>query len=536
MNRIASAGLAPSRRALAGIAGAVGLLPFLQALPTDQDRISPLLILLPILWLLRGGGAGSRPTKPEGFLAAWFAAAALLAVAASHHAAASLVMAAGWVLLFRAAFALAAAAAGRPAFASQLLLALAAGAAIAGVTALIAYAASPDETLFPYPHHRLIGYSMAAGVCAVTALLLESPPGRQTVLLGLLSVALWTPGLWSGSRTPLAALAGTFVVWFFRLEPERRRRFCAVLIGPLAVATALALVIPSRGAHLGLLNAVERTTTAGTVSELSSTRADFWRESARHALESPLIGRGPDAYRYLTPSLDGLQPHNFLLQWLLDFGLLGTLPLLALAALALRRGWRRETLRTTGPWGALLTASLLAGALDGNLYHFLGLFPAALAAAFCLSSRPPANASRPWPQFAARLGRGLTIGALAVCLAFTALHTVISFGPIPRGWEAWQARALRGFPAATFGLSRRVFEWVTAWSESSPDDALAASAWAQEHTSVAAWFHVQTAVLLQRRGDQAGALRELRIAAAKAHWLERIEVEKMIARLEGRAR
>jgi len=536
MNRIAPAGLVPSRHVLAGIAGAVGLLPFLQALPTDQDRISPLLILLPILWLLRGGGAGSGPTKAEGFLAAWFALAALLAVVTSHHAAASLVMIAGWALLFRAAFALADAATERPVFSSQLLLALALGAAVAGVMALIAYAVSAGGTLFPYPHHRLIGYSMAVGACAVTALLLESPPGRQTVLLGMLSVAIWTPGLWSGSRTPLVALAGAFIVWFLRLESARRRRFCAVLIVPLAVSTALALLIPSRGAHLGLLNAVERTTAAGTVSELSSTRIDFWRASARHAFESPLTGLGPDAYRYLTPSLDGLQPHNVLLQWLLDFGLLGTFPLVALTALALHRGWRRETLHTIGPWSAVLTASLLAGMLDGNLYHFLGFCPAALAAAFCLKNRPSPAASRPWPQLAARLGRGLTIAALAVCLAFTALHTVIYFGPIPRGWDAWQVQALRGFPAVTFGLSRRVFDWVTAWSQTQPDDALAASAWAQEHSSTPAWFHVQTAVLLQQRGDRAGTLRELRIAAEKAHWQERIEVEKMIARLEGRAR
>ncbi|HVT73971.1 MAG TPA: O-antigen ligase family protein [Lacunisphaera sp.] len=567
-----SADSAPKPWVIAWIAAGLGVLPFLQALPTDQDRIAPLLILLPVLWGCHRRRARFSPQPPrltgmEQLLIGWLALAAVIAVAASRHAAASLVIAGGWILLARFSLEAAFLARREPRAARIWLEALVAGAAVAAVSALTSYAIEGNDVMFPYPHHRLIGFSTIVGICAASHLLStcvtgsegrdgrparpvqfgqsSSPdpraarpyltPGRLRFFLLLLGAsAIWTAGLWSGSRGPLAALAGTFFIWFLRTPAGGRWRLTWLTALPFAIGLVCATLLPSQGAHLGVWNAVERTTTAtGSLSELSSTRSDFWLASWHHYLTSPVWGLGPDAYRYLTPSMDGLQPHNFLLQWLLDFGILGALPLLAVALLALRRGWSAAAGNDPKPWAAIFTASLLAGSLDGNLYHFLGLFPAMLATGFCLSAGNPAGPRRDAAGFVQWLAPVATTLAIVLGLGFTVLQSVISFTPTPRGWDAPLPRALRAFPVTTLGVSREVSRWVTDWTERQPADALAGSRWAQDNTSIPFLFHLHAAQILQRQGDGPGTLRELQAAWEKAHRLDRPDIEKMIDGLTG---
>ena len=531
-----SAALAPKPWEIIWIAAGCAVLPFLQALPTDQDRIAPLLILLPVLWGCHRRRARLSPQPPrltgvEQLLIGWLALATVIAVIGSRHAAASLVIVGGWILLARFSLEAAFLARREPRAARIWLEALVAGAAVAAVSALVAYASEGNDVMFPYPHHRLIGFSTIVGVCAASHLLVTCPRENKPRFLLLLlgASAIWTAGLWSGSRGPLAALAGTFFLWFLRTPAGGRWRLTWLTALPFAIGLILATLIPSQGAHLGVWNAVTRTTTAtGSLSELSSTRSDFWLASWHHYLTSPVFGLGPDAYRYLTPSMDGLQPHNFLLQWLLDFGFFGALPLLAVAWLALRRGWSSTAGAGLTPWAAIFTASLLAGSLDGNLYHFLGLFPAMLAAGFCLSAGVPGEPRRGAARSVRLLGALATGLALVLCLGFTVLHSVISFTPTPPGWEAPLARTLRAFPVTTYGVSREVSRWITDWTERRPADALAASRWAQDNTSIAFMFHLHAAQILQRRGDGPGTLRELQSAWQKAHRLDRPDIEKMI--------
>jgi O-antigen ligase len=539
-----AADVPPQPWLIAWIAAGIAALPFLQALPTDQDRIAPLLVILPVLWGCRRRASRFAPQPPrltdlERLLIGWLLVATALAVAVSRHAAASLVIVGGWILLARFALEAAFLARREPRAAQRWLEALVAGGAVAAVSALVAYTIKGNDVMFPYPHHRLIGFSTIVGVCAASHLLGTCPAEKKGRFLLLLlgATALWTAGLWSGSRGPVAALGGTFFLWFLRTRAGSRWRLTWLTALPFALGLVLATLIPSHGSYLGVWNAVQRTSAAtGSLSEMSSTRSDFWLASWRHFLTAPGFGLGPDAYRYLTPSMDGLQPHNFLLQWLLDFGVFGAVPLLAVALLALRRGWAASAGAEIKPWAAIFTASLLAGSLDGNLYHFLGLFPAMLAAGFCLSAGEPADQRRAAPAFGRVLAPVATGLAAALCLGFAALHSAISFTPTPRGWDAPLARTLRAFPATTYGISREVSRWVTDWTERRPADALAAARWAQDNTSIAFLFHLHAAQILQRQGDVAGTLRELQAAWQKAHRLDRPGIEKMIDGLTGGAR
>jgi O-antigen ligase len=521
---------------VASVSACLIALPFLQALPTDQDRVAPLLFILPALWRLRrnralvGRATIPRLTRMEIVLITWVVVAGIVAMLGSRHMAASLVLVADWILF--AGFALHAGLLlkSEPEVSVKWLEAITIGSAAASATALISHAIYGGDTMFPYPHHRLIGYTTVVGVIAALHLLATTSSLKKTrgVSLFAAASAIWAAGLWSGSRTPLAALAGAIVFWLVRSPQQARRRLAALTTATFGVGFLLAQAVPAETAHLGFWNALKRTASAGSsISRITSTRSDFWQESLHHYSYSPFTGLGPDAYRYLTPSMDGLQPHNFVIQWLLDFGLLGAVPLLIVAIVALRRGWSGRS-EQVHPWAALFTVSLLSGLLDGNLYHFLGLFPAMLAGGVCLASASGEPGRTLAPPLFAGLLKTLIALAAATCLSFAALHTALALSPVPAGWQAPLPKILRAFPVTTYGVARDLSGWISDWTSTRPTDALEASRWAQTNTSVPTLFHVHAAQILQRQGDTAGAARELRAGREKANAGDRPEIDRML--------
>jgi O-antigen ligase len=278
-------------------------------------------------------------------------------------------------------------------------------------------------------------------------------------------------------------------------------------------------------AELGWWHAFERTAAAVStehsvdVSQLTSTRSEFWRAAAQHAMQMPWLGHGPDAYRFITPKLDGQQPHNFLLQFWLDLGLLGAVPVAILVGAVLWMSWKN--MRATsdsdlGPWTALFTALLALGLLDGVFYHVLTLLPAAIAFGVMLRAGV-ANE----PAAVTRVSRTVVTVGLSGAVALLAVHSWLFHrlvvAPPPENPNATAARVLRAFPSTTFGLWR----WLDQWQQGDLETALVWTRWAQAHATNPALFHVRAAQYLQARGETAAALEELRAAEAKAHWTSR---------------
>jgi hypothetical protein len=279
---------------------------------------------------------------------------------------------------------------------------------------------------------------------------------------------------------------------------------------------------------LGWWHAVGRTATAattGSASQLSSTRTEFWAEVVARARETPWLGHGPDSYRFLTPKLDGQQPHNLVLQLWLDLGAVGAIPLLGLLAGVFVIGWRRAVPAAPvipAAWLAVLTASIVAGMLDGVFYHLLALLPAILAIGVAIGLvshlAPPARIFQ-----APRVVIGL---ATAVLLLHLGVFYLLAVGPTPAPTD-WRATSVRVFPSSTFGLWR----WLDDWQQSSPAETLEWTRWAQGHSPNPVFFHVYAARLLAAQGDGKGAEKELRAALAKAHWSTRPSLELMLRQL-----
>jgi len=502
------------------------MLPWLQTLEWDFERSAVLVLLPPALWTGRRPLSVAlarllRAPQPWRFTC-WFALAVLaVATATSSQPAASLVEASRWILIALGAALAGQLAADKPARATWLLGALAGSGAIATFWHWFYWknGAQPESAF--YPHHRLMGLHLMGASVAATAFAVTAVERRLRQLGLLLGMLTWGGLLWTGGRSPLLALGAGLALWFILAPATTRKRLALVGIAHLAGGLLLSAALPADRPWLGWTRIWQRTIAPEPGVGVTSMRADFWQVASQRIGGSPWLGRGPDAYRYLEPKLEGAQPHNVILQSLLDVGIAGTLPFLALVTLGLVRGARR--MDKTGPSAgflALATASLVGGLLDGYFYHLAGLFAAALAVGVCLLYPKPGSQA-PAPQPTPAWAIPATTAAVVVLL-HTWLFYHVARAPAPAPDSA-VTKTWFHFPSCTLGLER----WIEAWRRTAPDQALALSRHAQIHSPNADFFRVQTAGLLLQRGDRTGALRELDHALAIAPWQMRPVISEL---------
>ncbi|MEZ9936736.1 O-antigen ligase family protein, partial [Vibrio breoganii] len=108
-----------------------------------------------------------------------------------------------------------------------------------------------------------------------------------------------------------------------------------------------------------------------SLEQFSSGRLSMWADTLTLILQQPFFGYGADAYRFLGPT-GHYQPHNFVLQVLLEFGLLGLLFLGAFFYSIVKKSI--ENLIVNKDQSSLLAVILIIslfvhGLLDGTIYH-----------------------------------------------------------------------------------------------------------------------------------------------------------------------
>jgi len=521
------------------LAIALVVMPFLQLLPIDFDRSAPLFLVAPVLWFGRhqlaqaaaGLGRGPRWLRLP---FAWAALAVVMAVVRADQPAAAAVTAATWTLLTAAGLVAGQLVRQDANTSHRLLLALAVGTAMGTVAVWLLWSLGGRGAMPLYAHHRHLGLHTLAGAIAATALLAGPSPSRNHRIGYLVTgVLTWAGLLWSGGRGPVLALAGGLACWFVVAAPPLRRALATWATVQLIAGLAISAVFQTDRPELGWWHAFQRTAvaaTAGDASALTSTRTEFWPETLRRARSAPVLGHGPDAYRFLTPKLDGQQPHNLLLQLWLDVGLVGAVPLLALLGTALFRGTQQlRSNREASPvasWLALLLALTFMSMLDGVFYHVLTFLPALLAWGIVVFQTMPATATL--PRWTTAVSRSACLIASALLLVHTWIFRALAIAAPPADPRSFTAQLVQAFPSTTFGLWR----WTDAWQEKSPDVALAWLRWAAPQSSTPWLFHIRAAQLLRALDRRNEALAELRAAEAEAHWTVRPSISAMVRELE----
>lgn len=507
----------------AALALALAALPFLLHLLVDTDRAVPL-AFLPAVWL---GWKISKPARDtDRWLLIWAVVAMLVATAFAPHAARALVMVAavGWTL---AGALVARNLAGRTPAIRLVLSGIVAGAVVGVVMVRLGIGA--ERMGFPtYWSARLLGAHQFAGALASLGIIIVIPPAQRACKLLAITatVMTWTGLAWSGSRAPALGLAVALLLWFWRGTPAERRAL--LLWVPVLSITALALSYPlgTPYAQLGWWDAFTRTAQATSIETASSERSLFWSVTWRHALTSPWIGHGADSYLYIHPSQNGNQPHNALLQWFHEYGLLGAIPLTILVLRGISGLFVRETSPSSQPF-RIWTCAALGGAavyalFDGVFYHMVIFMPVAVITGFAIGQQNPGGP----PDSTARthvIGRPLLVVALAVLLLHNGLYLMLIKGRNITPDSA-PARLVRAFPSTTYALRN----WIDPWRATQPDVAMEWIKWAQEAAIEQGAFHVYAAQIYIWQKDYKSAEVEMLRCLEKVHHLERPDVLAVI--------
>lgn len=515
----------------AALATVMATLPLLLLLPLDTDRAIPL-AFLPALWL--GWKITKTASRIETGLLVWAAIAMLVSAMCADHAARALVMTAATAWVFAGVFVARNLACCLPAV--RLVLAGMLAGATLGALMLYFGVASGWMTFPVYWSARIYGGHQFAGCVAALALLaLPAKHRRWHLLLALAAVLVWTGLAWSGSRAAAVGMAATLGLWFWRGSPHDRR----VLLRWVPILALLGLLfshpLGTPYPQLGWRDALDRTVQATSVEAVSSERSKFWTVAWEHVSQSPWTGHGADGYRFIHPKQNGSQPHNVLLQWLLEYGLLGTIPLGLLLLRGLRpllpiRSISASTDRPSPVWAAALAGASVYGLLEGVFYHMAIFMPVAMFAGFALGQSTPGSAATSPLQWLRAPFRAL----LLIGLLLLVLHNWL-------GWmllrstqvqpDSAPARILRAFPSVTHGLQN----WTEAWRRTKPNVAREWIRWAQTVSTDQNVFHLHAAQIYLWEKNFRAAETELLLCLEKSPETGREDLLALIARVRADA-
>lgn len=257
-------------------------------------------------------------------------------------------------------------------------LGIALSSALAGV-ALIAFVliAGVDSgydwksSLPGYAHIRHTGYIFAPAIAAGLASLAIWSKFQTKLHMAILMLNT-TAMLWLGSRGPAAALVVAIVITVIFSQTLRHRKFWQRSGAAIATGAFLSIMVPAP--TIGWFGAIQRFWIgSGEPSELSSGRTDIWLETIRLIGEQPWLGHGGLQFQRINSAAEGFfkHPHNSVLQFTFDWGLLGGFAMLLLLALAYLRllldKQIDDGMRTFGLIGA--STMLAFSMLDGILFY-----------------------------------------------------------------------------------------------------------------------------------------------------------------------
>lgn len=244
------------------------------------------------------------------------------------------------------------------------------------------YDVATGEQWFTYPplntHIRHTGYQVAAGVSALMVFFLAG--GRVLVSRGpllLLMIVLCAFLLWMGGRGSIFSVLAAFLLLAAALCVKGVRSRDLWLA--FSVSIAAGLVLSEWLAVFdwnGVLDLVARTAGAKDLNQMGTGRLGLWLTSWESVKDHLLFGLGPQGYLLMPNRIFGIQPHSFLVQFLVEWGLVGGLLFSALLVYAFYRGFLTHIVQAKGDVdiaalsaGTMIVALTVHGLVDGTYYH-----------------------------------------------------------------------------------------------------------------------------------------------------------------------
>lgn len=225
-----------------------------------------------------------------------------------------------------------------------------------------------------FPNIRHPGYFLVPAM-ALSAGMIATGSRKTSLIHGvLLAVNMGFAG-WSGSRGALVVFPVAVAVAMCLFVQMRRPKIVAAILLATASGCILSQVVPTPD-HPAF-NAIVRIDqdNSKNMNELSSGRTEIWQGAVRAISEHPLIGHGGNQFRLLVPAALKTynHPHNSVLQFSFDWGLVGALALMTLLAIL---GWKLITVSRRSPerWLPFCLAAFsmaIFSLIDGGFYYNL---------------------------------------------------------------------------------------------------------------------------------------------------------------------
>jgi O-antigen ligase len=169
---------------------------------------------------------------------------------------------------------------------------------------------------------RQIGSVVVVLAMAPATLLFFEKRKADSVLAWASLTCLLAFLMWTGSRGALLGfcIGAAVAMWRNWVAITPSRKFS--LFWSILAAIAVSVLIPAPDPSFGIFRMVETVAS----SDVSSGRLEIWKNSVGAIMDAPLFGYGAGTYRQNMTLLNGFpfnHPHNFVLQFVYDWGVLG---------------------------------------------------------------------------------------------------------------------------------------------------------------------------------------------------------------------
>jgi O-antigen ligase len=225
-----------------------------------------------------------------------------------------------------------------------------------------------------FTHIRHFGYISLPAMALAAGALLNARARNRWIFAALFAVNLAFT-IWMGSRAPLLAFGGGALLLLALIKPARNRRFVIHLVLAAFAGVVLSQLVPSP--QTNVFNALARfeRQSHGDAEEVSSGRTEIWKQTGEFVLAKPISGYGSQQFRELVPAAVNTyrHPHNAILQFLFDWGLIGGGAALLLLGILFGKAMRnaRDIGAQSAPFLLAGTSMLCFAMLDGILFYNL---------------------------------------------------------------------------------------------------------------------------------------------------------------------
>jgi O-antigen ligase len=177
-------------------------------------------------------------------------------------------------------------------------------------------------------------------------------------------------GVWTGSRGMVLSVIAASVIAAILLPAMRRPAILAAVVFALAVGIAAVAWLPVPNSDM---MGMSREVAATTQHEVTTGRVQIWINVIHAIAHRPILGYGPGQMPIVAPFGGMGQPHNFILQLVLDWGAVGLICFLVAAFFYMRRAFpvlRQDGEQLAAPFMGML--SLLAlSMIDAAMFHVM---------------------------------------------------------------------------------------------------------------------------------------------------------------------